>query len=223
MRDEHYYDYLKDLDIPEEEKEALRRKGEEAERKEREKSEDVYEYLEHLRIKRIAKNGIAIGLALVIVGAGYLALRHKGEQTTPRDPYSITEVDNTTTLTRYYTVEFNDTLSGIASETGIPMTRIQNDNDISNPNMINMNQRLVLNYQIEDEDLEYYTQTISIDGQNIADIANLYQTNIQTLTTLNPGNIVNNGNGSVTVLSDTIVVPNFITVNEYNSERQAQK
>ena len=222
MRDEHYYDYLKDVDIPEEEKEALHRTGEETERKEREKSADVYEYLEHLRIKRIVKNGIAIGLAIVLIGGGILAIRHKGKQDTPVDPYSITEVDNTITLTRYYTVEFGDTLSGISAETGIPMSRIQNDNDISDPNMIDMNQRLVLNYQVEEEDIDKYTQVIFVNGQNISDIANIYNTNISTLTTLNPNSIITT-NGAITITSDTLVVPNFSATNEYSDGNQNQR
>lgn len=202
--------------------EELKEVREKREKEEEQKREELYDYLNKLKVKRIAQNGVAIGLAIVLIGGGILAIRHKGKQDTPVDPYSITEVDNTVTLTRYYTVEFGDTLSGISNETGIPMSRIQNDNDISNPNMINMNQRLVLNYQIEEEDLDKYTQVVFVNGQNISDIANIYNTNISTLTTLNPNSIITT-NGAMSIVSDTLVVPNFNAINEYSSESQNQR
>ena len=202
--------------------EELKDVREKREKEEEQRREELYEYLNKLKVKRIAQNGVAIGLAIVLIGGSILAIRHKGKQDTPVDPYSITEVDNTVTLTRYYTVEFGDTLSGISAETGIPMSRIQNDNDISNPNMIDMNQRLVLNYQVEEEDIDKYTQVIFVNGQNISDIANIYNTNISTLTTLNPNSIITT-NGTMTVVSDTLVVPNFSATNEYSDGSQNQR
>lgn len=202
--------------------EELKDVREKREKEEEQRREELYDYLNKLKVKRIAQNGVAIGLAIVLIGGGILAIRHKGKQDTPVDPYSITEVDNTVTLTRYYTVEFGDTLSGISAETGIPMSRIQNDNDISNPNMIDMNQRLVLNYQVEEEDIDKYTQVIFVNGQNISDIANIYNTNISTLTTLNPNSIITT-NGAITITSDTLVVPNFSATNEYSEGNQNQR
>ena len=99
--------------------EELKDVREKSEKEEEQRREELYEYLNKLKVKRIAQNGVAIGLAIVLIGGGILAIRHKGKQDTPVDPYSITEVDNTVTLTRYYTVEFGDTLSGISAETWI--------------------------------------------------------------------------------------------------------
>jgi LysM repeat protein len=203
--------------------EELREVREKREAQERQRSEELYNYLQQLRVKRIIKNGIAVGLAGVLLTCGYLALSHKKKPTTPTNVPTITELDDNITLTRNYTVEFGDTLSGIATTTGIDMDDIQSDNNILNPNMIDMGQRLVLNYSVDPEDLDLYTQTILVNGQDIGEIVYDYETNIQTLIELNPGVIVSNNDGTYTITSSTITVPNFITASEYRSQRQAQR
>ena len=201
----------------------LKEVREKREKEEAQRKEELYDYLGKLKLKRRIKEGIAIGLAGAIMVAGVIALRHKEKTNTPVDPYSITEEENTITLTRYYTVTFGDTLSGIADETGIPMSKIQDDNEISNPNMIDMNQRLVLNYKIEEENLENCTQVVFVNGQTVSEIASEYETNIQTLTTLNPNSIINMGEGAMSITTDTLVVPDFNAIQEYNNGRSNQR
>lgn len=177
--------------------------------------------LDKLRIRKhdniekytIRNRGLALLLAasMVLVGA-HSCNNKKSENITPTS--SIEEVDDSIVLTRYYTVQFNDTLSGISDETGININRIKRDNDITNANMIYINQTLELNYSIDPENLEYYTQSIEVAGLNIYSIAGLYNTNVDTLLNINKDAIEVSEDGTYQIISDNILVPNFITARE---------
>lgn len=203
--------------------EELKDVRERREKQEAQKREELYDYLSKLKIKRMKQTGIAVGLAAIITVGGIIAFNNK-KNPTPTTDYAITsEMDDSFTLTRNYTVKFGDTISGIASETGISQSRIVNDNNLTNANMIDINQRLILNYKINPEDLEYYTQTIIVSGESLATIANLYETNTQTLLSLNEGAIVQNDDGTYTIVSNTLTVPNFITARELRDLKGSQK
>lgn len=204
--------------------EELKEVRERREQKERERKQELDEYLSRLRLVRTIKNGVVLGLTATVIVSGIICIRRKNQETQKPDPYTIEEVNtDTITLTRNYTVEFGDTLSAISNTTGIPQSRIINDNDIENGNMIYMNQRLQLNYKINPDDLEYYTETVLVDGRSLADLAFDYDTTQQTIINLNHNSIIDNGDGTYNIVSNTLVVPNFISVNEYNELKGSHK
>ncbi|MBQ9019261.1 MAG: LysM peptidoglycan-binding domain-containing protein [Bacilli bacterium] len=158
---------------------------------------------------------VAIVISLILASANEIDKKRalaKEEQATIEE-----QLDNSINLTRYYTVQIGDTLSEISSETGININRIKNDNHITNPNMIYMNQKLQLNYSIDPENLEYYTKSVDVDGQSIYSIANVYQTDVNTLININGDAIDVKEDGTYQIISDKILVPEFITQQELNN------
>ena len=128
----------------------------------------------------------------------------------------VTEDDGKLQLTRKYTIQFGDTLTSLSHQSGIPISTIKDDNNIENANNIYMNQNIVLNYRIEPEDLDYYTQTVEMDGKSISQIASEYNTTINTLIEMNGEDIQNYNNG-------TIKVPNFISPEKLEELKPARQ
>lgn len=214
-------DYLKGIIEDEEERKAIYKKAKE---REEESERHIQEAILEGKIKRIesnkkAKGYIAVGLAAAVVGSavfGILNLASKKYKDKSQKDLNnmIYEVDDNITLTEKYTIVYGDTLTSISRRTGIPIKDIQIDNDISNPNMINIGQRLELNHVVSKEDIRYYIESVPVEDRYISQIAGEYNTTIKTLCDINRDSIIDNRNGTYTIISDTILVPNFITPKE---------
>lgn len=214
-------DYLKGIIEDEEERKAIYKKAKE---REEESERHIQEALLEGKIKRIESNKkafgyIAVGLAAAVVGSavfGILNLASKKYKDKSQKDLNnmIYEVDDNITLTEKYTIVYGDTLTSISRRTGIPIKDIQIDNDISNPNMINIGQRLELNHVVSKEDIRYYIESVPVEDRYISQIAGEYNTTIKTLCDINRDSIIDNRNGTYTIISDTILVPNFITPKE---------
>lgn len=214
-------DYLKGIIEDEEERKAIYKKAKE---REEESERHIQEAILEGKIKRIesnkkAKGYIAVGLAAAVVGSAVLGILNlaskKYKDKSQKDLNNmIYEVDDNITLTEKYTIVYGDTLTSISRRTGIPIKDIQMDNDISNPNMINIGQRLELNHVVSKEDIRYYIESVPVEDRYISQIAGEYNTTIKTLCDINRDSIIDNRNGTYTIISDTILVPNFITPKE---------
>ena len=171
----------------------------------------------HLILIKRVKEGIAIGLTGAIMGGTAIGIK-KVEDSRNKIPaptrISYAQEDQTFTMVRYYTVQFEDTLIRIHQKTGIDVDTIAYDNGINNPNMIDLGKNLRLNYSIALEDLEYYTDTTDVNGRSVPEIAGDYYTTIDTICRLNPESIINHGDGTYTIISNTITIPKFITPHE---------
>lgn len=132
------------------------------------------------------------------------------------------EVKNTTcTINRTHTVEYGDTLSGIAEETGISMSTIQRVNGIESANLIRIGDKLTIPYTYNTEDMEYFTTVISVQtGTTVKTIADLYNTDVATIITLNEDAIVQEDN-KYYIISDTIRIPNFATQKDVQAAKAA--
>lgn len=222
-------DYLKDIIEDEKEREAIYKKGEERE----EKSEKHYEEailsgkINRRKSNIIALRYIAIGLTATVVGSSIIGVAinktKEGRETQDELTAMVSAEDGNIILTRNYEVIFGDTLSSLSNRTGISVKDIQIDNGISNANRINVGQRLELNYSIAPEDLKYYTETESVNGRYISEIAGEYDTTIKTLCDINKEAIINNGDGTYTIISDTILVPKFITPNDLRDAQAKER
>jgi len=82
-----------------------------------------------------------------------------------------------------------------------------------NPDIIIAGENLRIHYYIDSEDLEYYTKTVTVGDKTLNEIAIENETTIDTLCTLNEESIEKIGE-EYAVLSDTLIVPNFITQEE---------
>ena len=180
----------------------------------------------HLILIKRVKEGIAIGLTFAIMGGTAIGIK-KIEDSRNRIPtptkISYAQEDQPFTMVRYYTVQFEDTLIRIHEKTGIDVDTIAHDNGINNPNMIDLGKNLRLNYSIAPEDLEYYTDTTDVNGRSVPEIAGDYYTTIDTICRLNPESIINHGDGTYTIISDTVTIPKFITPAELTMAKEGYR
>lgn len=135
------------------------------------------------------------------------------EQTTPSEE----EMKTAMTLTRMYTIEAGDTLSGIATNARTPMRKIKRINSISSPELIKMGATIEVPYTVDKEDEEYYTETIAVENMTLEEIAQKYETTVETLENLNAESINYLSDNSYAILSDTLIVPKFPTIEEVNA------
>ena len=219
-------DYLKDIIPDEQERQAIYKKGEEREAEWEQRYEDA---ILKGKINRRQSNinalrYIATGLTVAFLGASFIGLSINAAKKNTKESEintMINEDENTITLTRNYTVSWGDTITAISNRTGISQRDITSDNDIENANRIGEGQHLVLNYSIDSDNLKYYTETVSVEGKYISEIASEYDTTIKTIYDLNKDAIIDNGNGTYTIISDTVLVPKWITPTELK-EAQAK-
>lgn len=227
MEDNHYYDYLKKLNITEEDKQALYHLHEQDIQRDKDKMNNIElakeERERKLLATKIALKLTSLGIAGTIAIAGIAIVTGRKNMGINPNANSIVYNDENIILTRKYTIKYMDTIDGISSKTGIPKSTIVYDNNIENPNLIDINKQLILNYSVSEEDLKYYTQTISVEGKSIYEIIGEYNTTIKTLCDINKEAIEYNGNGNYTILSNTILVPNFITQSELKEAKAKGK
>ena len=125
------------------------------------------------------------------------------------------EENKTYTLMRNYRIPKGDTLSEISENARTPIEEIQDINHIHGTT-IYAGDHIRIPYTIPEEDLMYYTYTIKVGNQSLEDITRMYETDIDTLMTLNEGSITWM-NGNYILFSEDLRVPHFITMQEYNN------
>lgn len=124
-------------------------------------------------------------------------------------------------LNRNYTIVAGDTLSRLASNANSSISELKLLNGYTNDN-IYYGRKMFIPYTIDTEDLSYYTENVKVNNYTLEELAKIYETDIETLCKLNPEAIVNTGSNSYYLLSDSIVVPKFITKQEYWDLKQAK-
>lgn len=195
--------------------EELKEVKEKREQQEIEFDKRTQEALKRYKVIRIAQKAGAMIAAIGIITAHFIIREgRKHDWGLPEPQPTVTEVDDSIYMSTYYTIKSGDTLSGISNRTGISVQDIASYNGIDDPHSIYPNQRIELLYKIDPEDLEYYTETINVEGRDIEEISNMYNTTPTTIFRLNENSIEINHDGTYTILSNTIVVPNFITQSE---------
>ncbi len=85
----------------------------------------------------------------------------------------------------YYIVRYGDTLSSIARRYGTTVQELVRLNNISNPNLIYVNQVILINTSSHDKhDLNHIIYTVRW-GDTLSEIAKRYNTTVQSIATLN--------------------------------------
>ena len=153
-----------------------------------------------------------------------------GTTTTPPDKDDLagrktnvvqTFEEHKTTLTRNYIVQVGDSLSSISDMSLTTIEDIKRANGLTD-NMLYLGDTIQVPYIISDEDLQYYIQTVNTNKMSLDDLATIYSTDVDTLCRLNK-EAIKMVNGVRVIMSDKIVVPNFITSNELQEIKETVK
>lgn len=145
-------------------------------------------------------------------------------ETTPTPTSSIIESKNNREilLTEVHRVKAGDTLSGLSSDSNTKIDAIKRINGLTS-DTIYISQELNVPYYIKEADLEYYTQKAEVGEKSIYELAREYDTDVETIIRLNPEALEKIGPNQYIILSDSIVVPKFISRDEYNAIKTADK
>lgn len=128
--------------------------------------------------------------------------------------------DENIKLVRYHEVGVGDTLSGLSSESNTTIESIKKANGLTS-STIYVGQEIKIPYYVKNYELQYYTESYNVGDQTLSEIAEYKHTDIQTLLKLNEESIIKTESGAYVILSDSILVPNFITREElYNLKEQ---
>lgn len=133
------------------------------------------------------------------------------------------EVQTKIILTRKYVIKPGDYLSKIAVDAGISIDKLQTINNIRSADLIKVGDTIIVPYNIESENKEFYTKKVVLYDRDLSKIAAEYETDFDTLYRLNEEAIEKVTDNTYVVLSDTIEVPNFITTTELNSMKEKTK
>lgn len=125
-------------------------------------------------------------------------------------------------LNRMHIVKSGDTLSQIAVDSANSESDLKILNDLSPSGFLYIGEELEIPYYINSEDLQYYTSVARVESKSIHDLAKEYETDEDTLYNLNKESITKIENAYV-ILSDEIIVPNFITQKELKDIKNNSK
>ena len=124
-------------------------------------------------------------------------------------------------LNRNYTILKGDTLSRLASNANSSISELKQINGYETDD-IYYGRKMQIPYTIDTEDLEFYTESVKVNDYTLEELAKIYETDIETLYKLNPEAIMKIGDNTYYVLSDSLIVPKFITKQEYWDAKQAK-
>ena len=124
----------------------------------------------------------------------------------------INESNLTYELIRNYEVQKGDTLYDISRDIGTSVERIKEINNL-NDNTIYFDKTIKLPYEVQSKDLDYYTQSVEVENNSIYNLADEYNTTTETIYNLNK-EAIKVINGNYYVLSETLKMPKFITIEE---------
>ena len=119
------------------------------------------------------------------------------------------------TITRNYKIKYGDTLSTLAENSFSSVEELKRMNHLSS-SLIVADNYLTIPYHIKREDLKYYTQSVAVQDRSLKELATTFETDVETLYTLNK-EAIQKINGTYVIMSNSILVPDFITRKELNN------
>ena len=151
------------------------------------------------------------------------------ETETTEPTYEITEptetvevLSPTLVLNRVHRVVQGDILARFSIESNTTQEEIKRVNGM-NSNTVVLGTDLIIPYYVDREDLDLYTTTAAYTpNMTLEEYAKIYETDPETLMKLNPEAIEVNG-ASYTVETDSLLVPEFITHEEYKVLKAAKE
>lgn len=147
------------------------------------------------------------------------------QPTRPPIPMSSEEVEpDEIVLNRIHVVEEGDVLQTFSEDSNTLVSHIKEINHIENSDLIHPGETVVIPYIIDKKDLGYYTQKVECkDDMSVQELAKEYGTDVDTIVAINKKDILvmpqetGPEKNSYIPLSDTLLVPNFISKQTYNS------
>ena len=127
------------------------------------------------------------------------------------------------TLDRKYELRGGDTLSKISIDSGASIPTIMRLNGIESQDRIYMGDTIIIPYYVSGDDIEYYTDITEVNYKSLNAIAEEYNTTTSTLYKLNKEAITIENDGTYKILSNTLIVPKFITKAELNQMKETKK
>ena len=125
-------------------------------------------------------------------------------------------------LTRVYSVKYGDTLSQISYESNTTMEYIAKINNLNSYDL-KVGQVINVPYFVDEEKINNYLTNVNVnDFDSLEQIAQLYETDLATIYSVNSDSIVF-VDGNVVLTSESIYVPVFPTREEINSMEQNSK
>lgn len=134
----------------------------------------------------------------------------------------VTENTGIIRLERVHKIVPGDILSQFSIDSNTTQEEIKRVNGM-NSNTVVLGTNLIIPYIIEEEDLDFYTQSATYTpGMSLDDYAKEYETNADTIAKLNPEAVSFDGTKYV-VTTDSLLVPNFITKSDYEVLKAAER
>lgn len=165
-----------------------------------------------LNIAKVAGMTTAVIVAMNIVGIKKENNNVQEAKVTQNITTEINESNLTYELIRNYEVQKGDTLYDISRDIGTSVERIKEINSL-NDNTIYFDKTIKLPYEVQSKDLVYYTQSVEVENNSIYNLADEYNTTTETIYNLNK-EAIKVINGNYYVLSETLKMPKFITIEE---------
>lgn len=120
-------------------------------------------------------------------------------------------------LNKVHRIVEGDTLSKFSIESNTLIEEIKLANVMSSDKLI-IGRYICIPYIIDEKDLKYYTEEIPYEeNTTLTQIADEHETTRETIKRLNPDIITKDIHGADVVMGDSIIVPNFITKEEYDT------
>lgn len=166
---------------------------------------------------------IQISVFIFFLGVGLLKNNVSGLIANLLDNSKINKDDSSLNssknyLTKIHKVTEKDTLEELAYEANCTEEEI-----ISLNGNIEVENEIKIPYNIIEEDLDYYIETITYNKkQNLEEIAKEYNTDLETLKKLNSESIIEMGKITV-IIGDNLKVPNFISKQDLKVKKEATK
>ena len=139
------------------------------------------------------------------------------KETTPKE--TTQPQDDTIILYRIHKVVPGDTLSIYSKESNTTIEELKRVNQTER-NTVVLGTNYIIPYFVEKEDLKFYTKVAQYDPtMTLEEFAKEYETNVSTIKNLNNEAIEKD----YLVSTDTLVVPNFITKEEFDILKAAEQ
>ena len=124
-------------------------------------------------------------------------------------PKKVTITGSQIVMNRDYLIQKGDNLTTLAFNANSSKEDLKALNHLKNYT-IYTGHHLTIPYTISKDNIEYYTEIVKVYNYTIERMAELYETDVDTLVRLNP-EAIEYIDGHYFILSDTIAVPNFIS------------
>ena len=111
-------------------------------------------------------------------------------------------------LTNIHKVTYGDTLSKLSKKSNTTISAIKRENDLLSDDLY-IGDTIKIPYYVNKNDIQYYVNSIYVGNLSLYEIAEMCNTDIESLIRLNK-EAIQDMNGTYIIMSETLLVPEFI-------------